>query len=392
MDESIQKVEWRTYYPYVKSFRNNDVIEIIINQADVFDATYDGQILISGKITKVGNGGVSFVNNAAAFMFSSATYEINAKELKSIREVGLVSTVRGYLSYSAEDSKHLSIAGWNYPNVATLNADGTFNFLIPLRDEEINLFNDYRVVTCSKQCIKLIRASNDSNCFLVKEKVTTDKTTVTPDIQNIEVKIKRLYPNDEIKLSLLKAIKADTPILIPYRQWDLHMLPALTAGATKEIWAVKTTSAIESPRYIIVGFQTAKQNKFTADPTHFDNIDITNIRLTLNSESFPNERMRLNFTKNDYAEAHYNYTEFYPSYSNTLQKKSLLDYDTFKNHAFFVIDCSRRDESMKSSTVDVRLDIEAAQGFPDNTSAYCIIVHDCIMEHYPLSEIVKNLA
>jgi hypothetical protein len=95
---------------------------------------------------------------------------------------------------------------------------------------------------------------------------------------------------------------------------------------------------------------------------------------------------------NDYAEAHYNYTEFYPSYSNTLQKKSLLDYLTFRNHALFVIDCSRRDESIKSSTVDVRLDIEAAQGFPDNTSAYCIIVHDCIMEHLPLSEIVKNLA
>ncbi|KAJ8912962.1 hypothetical protein NQ315_000018 [Exocentrus adspersus] len=54
MDESIEKVEWRTYYPYVKSFRNNDTIEITINQSDVFEAMYDGLLLISGKVKKNG--------------------------------------------------------------------------------------------------------------------------------------------------------------------------------------------------------------------------------------------------------------------------------------------------------------------------------------------------
>lgn len=391
IDESIQKIEWRTYYPYVKSFRNNDVVEIAINQSDVFDATYDGLLLITGKATKTGNGDVSFVNNAGAFMFSSTAYEMNAREIESVREAGLITTIRGYLCYTSEDSKHLAIAGWNYPTSPLLNADGSFSFLIPLK-HMFNIFNDYRVVTCGKQTIRLIRSSNDDNCFHVNEKSgSTTKTTVKLNIENIELKIKRIYPNDDIKLRLLKAIKVDTPIVIPYRQWDLHMLPALTAGATKEIWAVKTTSSIESPRYVIVCFQTDRQDKLDNDPTYFDNINISNIRLTLNGESFPNERMRLNFAKNDYIEAHYKYTEFYPSYMNCIQKHSLLDYDKFKNRALFVIDCSRRDESMKSTTVDVRLDIEAAQGFPDNTRAYCIIIHDCIMEHLPLSEIVKSL-
>lgn len=212
MDESIQKIEWRTYYPYIKSFRNNDVIEIAINQSHVFDATYDGLILI---------------------------------------------------------------------------------------------------------------------------------TTVKLNIENVELKIKRIYPNDDIKLKLLKVIKADTPIVIPYRQWDLHMLPALTVGATKEIWAVKTTSSIESLKYVIVCFQTNRQDKMDNDPTYFDNINISYIRLTLNGESFPNKTMRLNFHKNDYIEAHYKYAEFYPSYMNCMQKYSLLDYDTFKNRALFVIDCSK---------------------------------------------------
>lgn len=46
---------------------------------------------------------------------------------------------------------------------------------------------------------------------------------------------------------------------------------------------------------------------------------------------------------------------------------------------------------MKSTTIDVRLDMEATQGFPDNTRAYGIIVYDCIMEYLPLSKIVKSL-
>ncbi|KAJ8916444.1 hypothetical protein NQ315_014657 [Exocentrus adspersus] len=386
MDESIEKVEWRTYYPYVKSFRNNDTIEITINQSDVFEAMYDGLLLISGKVKKNGGGTVSFVNNAGAFMFSAISYEVNVKEIESVRDPGLVSTVRGYMCYTEEDSKHLVVAGWNYL--------GYFNFLIPLK-HLFNIFNDYRVVTCGKQTIRLTRSNNDNNCLLVTEKTTGSTTTTTTasiDIENVELKIKRIYPNNDIRLKLLKAIRADTPIVIPYRQWELHMKPSLPQESTHDVWPIKTTSAVESPRYIIVCFQTDKQDKLTADPTYFDNVNITNIRLTLNGESFPNERMRLNFGKNDYAEAHYRYTEFFPSYMSRMRKRFLLDFKAFKARTLFVIDCSRRDESMKPSTVDVRLDIEASEGFPDNTRAYCILVHDSIMEHLPLTEIVINLS
>ncbi|KAJ8910116.1 hypothetical protein NQ315_007954 [Exocentrus adspersus] len=395
MDESIEKVEWRTYYPYVKSFRNNDTIEITINQSDVFEAMYDGLLLISGKVKKNGGGTVSFVNNAGAFMFSAISYEVNVKEIESVRDPGLVSTVRGYMCYTEEDSKHLVVAGWNYPNAPLLDSnEGYFNFLIPLK-HLFNIFNDYRVVTCGKQTIRLTRSNNDNNCLLVTEKTTGSTTTTTTasiDIENVELKIKRIYPNNDIRLKLLKAIRADTPIVIPYRQWELHMKPSLPQGSTHDVWPIKTTSVMESPRYVIVCFQTDKQGKLTADPTYFDNVNITNIRLTLNGESFPNKRMRLNFEKNDYAEAHYRYTEFFPSNMSRMQKRFLLDFKPFKARTLFVIDCSRRDESMKPSTVDVRLDIEASEGFPGNTRAYCILVHDSIMEHLPLSEIVKNLS
>nr|XP_023027928.1 uncharacterized protein LOC111515966 [Leptinotarsa decemlineata] len=159
-DESIQKVEWRTYYPYVKSFRNNDVIEININQSDAYDALYDSLLFISGKVERTkGDGHVTFVNNAGGFMFQSATYELNGKELEAVREVGIVSTVRGFLTYTDEDIKHLAISGWTYPKSFGIiqTTSLTFNILIPIK-RFLNIFNDYQSVSYGKHTIRLVRA------------------------------------------------------------------------------------------------------------------------------------------------------------------------------------------------------------------------------------------
>ncbi|KAJ8912761.1 hypothetical protein NQ315_016718 [Exocentrus adspersus] len=209
-------------------------------------------------------------------------------------------------------------------------------------------------------------------------------------IINKKDKIKRIYPERAIKEKLLEGVAANNSIIMPYRQWDVQV-KTLAAGAISDAWAVKTTSHVESPRYVIVCFQVEKLDKLKKDPTYFDHINITNIKLSLNAESFPTERMRLNFDNNDYNEAHFRYTEFQSSYLNCSEKRPILDYDVFKERTLFVIDCSRRDENETSSTVDVRLEIEAAQGFPENTRAYCIIIHDCIMEYLPLDNIVNNL-
>ncbi|CAG9822214.1 unnamed protein product [Phaedon cochleariae] len=220
---------------------------------------------------------------------------------------------------------------------------------------------------------------------------TTTTTTVEVQIHSVVLKVKHVFPNDEIELQLMQPIKNDTPILIPFRKWDLSQLPALTNGAKSEIWAVKTSASVERPRYVIVCFQKSKRDNAEADATHFDNTSIASIRLALNGEYWPNERMQLDFAKQDYTLAYYNYTRFYSSYSHSTEVHPILDYGEFKQHALFVIDCSRQEETMKSSTVDIKLEIEADKGFPADTKAYCIIVHDCLLEYFPLTEVVRTL-
>ncbi|CAG9820765.1 unnamed protein product [Phaedon cochleariae] len=139
-------------------------------------------------------------------------------------------------------------------------------------------------------------------------------------IESISLKVPHLTPNDNIKLQLLPRIKADEPMLIPFRRWELHELPALTQGSTIEIWSVKTCSALGSPRYVIVFFQTKKSDNIHEDMTLFDNANMKSMRLALNSDFYPQERMQLDFSKNQYADAHFNYTEFNRSYHNYSKK------------------------------------------------------------------------
>lgn len=395
-DETIQKLETRTYYPYVKSFHNSDVIEITINQGDSWLSMHDAALFIEGKVTKTaGAGDVSLVNNAGAFLFDSISYDLNGKEIDSARDPGIISTIKGYLCYSENDSKHLDIAGWNYPATPIINKnDGSFVMRLPLH-HLLGIFNDYKLVQFGKQTLRLVRARNDNDCIKITE--VNNPTTATKaelKIENVSLKVNIVFPNDVLKLNLLQSIKSDRPIVMPFRKWEYHELPQLTQGANKEIWAVKTCIALESPRYVIIAFHTDRRGQTSKDPSYFDNIDVSDIRVMLNGEYYPVERMRLDFEKNNFVEAHYNYTQFYSSFKNDYSsfKQPLLDYVAFKNRSLFVIDCSRRNDTLKSSTVDVKVDIEANRGFPANTKAYCVIIHDCIMEHLPLSEIVRNLS
>lgn len=92
----------------------------------------------------------------------------------------------------------------------------------------------------------------------------------------------------------------------------------------------------ESTRYHC-GLSNRQRHNSWQDPTAFDHIDITNIRLTLNADSWPKERMTLNFEKNEYAETDQAYSDFQSG--NGGQKQPLLDYAAFKTHCLFVNHC-----------------------------------------------------
>jgi len=57
-----------------------------------------------------------------------------------------------------------------------------------------------------------------------------------------------------------------------------------------------------------------------------------------------------------------------------------LTFETFlRNGPFVIIDYSRQNESVKSGTMDIRLEFEYKEDIPANTTAYFLIIHDRVI-------------
>ncbi|KYN09368.1 hypothetical protein ALC57_18526 [Trachymyrmex cornetzi] len=58
---------------------------------------------------------------------------------------------------------------------------------------------------------------------------------------------------------------------------------------------------------------------------------------------------------------------------------------------FAVIDCSRQNVSVMSTTVDVCIEFDCKKNVPVNTTAYYFIIHDRVIEYCPLSNVVRKI-
>ena len=191
------------------------------------------------------------------------------------------------------------------------------------------------------------------------------------------------------KLSLFQTLESERFLNMCFRSWDLYEFPLLQR-TTKHSWAVKTTTQLEKPRFVILALQTGRKNVLSENVAEFDACKLVNVRLHLNSEFYPYDDMNLNFDKNRFAILYDMYARFHKAYYGS--GKSSLNIDEFRDRGpFVVIDCSRQNESVKSTTVDVRIEFECKNDIPANTTAYCLILHDRMVEYNPLNNIVRRI-
>jgi len=94
------------------------------------------------------------------------------------------------------------------------------------------------------------------------------------------------------------------------------------------------------------------------DISRFD-CKLINAKLYLNLECYPYDDLNLDFDKNRCAILYDLYARFCKGYYGYEYLEPSLTFTTFlRNGPFVIIDCSRQNESVKSGTVDVRLDFE----------------------------------
>ena len=397
-DESVAHYEVHAHQPYTASFNNSDEIRISIQHQDLCLLPSRSALHICGRLVKGNNTPVEntkLVNNAICHLFEEIRYELNAIEIDKCKNVGLTTLMKGLVSYNPTQSFIIENAGWIdvEETQKIINDDGYFDVTIPL-SLIFGFAEDYRkIVVNAKHELVLMRSRNNINAV--------EQTAIRADnvegYENFNIELTRIewlmpyvVASNSNKIRLLDFVGKDRPIVMSFRTWELYEYPLLPI-TSRQVWTVKTSNQLEKPRFVILGFQTNRKDRRAANASRFDHCNLTNVKLFLNSQSYPYGNLNLDVNRNQFAMLYDMYANFQNSYyskdSEPMLKKS--QYLTYA--PLIVIDCSKQNESLKSAPVDIRLEFEAKENFPAGTSAYCLILHDRIVQYSPVSGDVQKL-
>ncbi|XP_030767698.1 uncharacterized protein LOC115891392 [Sitophilus oryzae] len=272
IDNSIVSSELHTYQPYISSkFDYNDEIRIPIQELDAYTLPSESLLYIEGKLTNTeGNytKRLRFTNNGIAFLFREIRYELNGITIDALRNVGLASTLKGYLSSNTNESLKLQNAGW-FPHRKEedriiVDENGKFSVSIPLK-LLMGFFEDYRkIIINMKQELVLIRSNNDVDGVFFKDDVTPPSTTLeSPKVSfdKIYWKVPHISVDIPQQLALTRILESNKDILIGFRSWELVEYSSLTE-TTRHTWPVKTTSKLEAPRPVIIRVSRKSKRRY----------------------------------------------------------------------------------------------------------------------------------
>ncbi|XP_057335456.1 uncharacterized protein LOC130674205 [Microplitis mediator] len=395
-DDSISHYELHAHQPYASStLNNNDEVRITIQNQNLCILPSKSALHIPGKFTKNDNTAIvattNLVNMGIVHMIKEFRLLMNGVEVDRSSNVGITSLMKGYVSFSPNQLSTLENAGWVMENnVKLINAAGNFDFLIPLNILS-GFAEDYLKVLMNVQLEIVLTISNsDINAYIQQAAAGADAEEVKLTLQKIEWIVPYVTPPDKEKIQALNYITSDPAISISFRTWESYEYLLLPA-TSRHIWAVKTSTQLEKPRYVILGFQTARKNDARKNASRFDHCLLRNVKLFLNSQSYPYGYLNLDINDNQCALLYNMYTDFQSSYYDKEPEPLLTKRKFLQEAPLCVIDCSKQSEAIKSGPVDIRLEFESTNQFPQNTTADCLIIHDRIVEYNPISSTVRKL-
>lgn len=389
IDESIKNYSYRTIYSFNNNqFNTNDEVRYIVMDKNLFIHPHESQLVIDLEIIRPKKKAptdetvrVGMSEFGIAHLFSKLAFYINGQKIDEVNNVGLTTALKSAASLSfSEKAKYSNLLFHN--NTYDLEK---VTMCLPLKLLS-GFFEDYKRVLFNCQLdLVLLRSQSNKNCL--------DSAVDGADIKitNMVWQVPFVEPNDQLRLEMMKIIKNDTLVTIPFRNWGLYTYPTLPK--TKAMtWPIRTVSSMERPRFIIVGFQTNRENQAAKDNGEFDNCDIKNVTAYLGSERYPYINYNCDFARHSYATLYAEYVKFQEKYYGRRHSEPMYDIKAFKdNYSIWCIDTMHQAEVASSSNMDIKLEIESDTNFPDETSCHCLIISDRVFEYSPFSGIVKQI-
>src|SRR2546425_158679 len=439
-DKNIELFQYYEHSPQSQDNLNRlgGIIQIDANATDSYlipGKSYrhiKGQLVGNDNNVYAENSEIALINNAMMYLFESISYQIGTILVETIHSPGQVSTIFGLLSYpddfnsssglmfcwSKDTTSHANSSKYNrLPNaniagdapinagtltpvenpnynqgfaarrnlLMSVNPTGHFSFLIPF--DHIFGFGDYtKAIYNVKHSLKFTRKTSDNEAIHRANGVRDGKIKLT----HISWRIPALNI-ERGKLSELRNIienKQMIPVGYRARTTDSTIL-----SQTREFsWRTPALNGVEKPRWIIIGFQTNKNESQEQNPAVFDHLDLTSACVKLNTDEYPGEKFTINFPTNDYSILYEMFNRFKKDYYgfNSLVGGTQVNFSAFKSlFPILVFDVQyQKERANETGIIDIQLKFSFANPVPANTTAYITTISDRM---YHLKSDGKNL-
>ena len=420
VDDSIYEYEYKEYNAIAGTNYNRGSIVITIEAQDIYTHPAESFLIIDGQLRKNDDtvyadaDTVTLINNGIMYLFSDIRYHIASHEIEVLQNPGQATTMLGMLKYPDDFNKSQGLNQLWLPDTALANdndnaiADktdnigfkkrhshiiikpdpkGTFSFKIPLK-HFLGFCEDYKKILYGMQ--QRLTLTHTGNLFdPIFRTAGTDVGKV--HIENIRWFMPHVIPSDAYRLQLDKVIEKKEKIPVGYRmlQCDSTQVPE---GINTFTWRLGVKSSPDIPRFIIIGFQTGKNNLQTANPAIFDHLYLRNIYVTLNAKRYPDTDYNNDFNKNQYSRIYGDTALFRKKFFNMDELISNCGINTaeFKTlYPLYLFDVSKQSEKLKTSVSDIHIKATfntpppppvgggpAVANPPANTIAYAVIISD----------------
>ena len=406
-DDSIDKYEDVEYEPVAGTNLNSSGadIRLPIETQDIFTHPSESFLIIAGELRKndnnryADNDPIALTNNGIMHLFKRIRYDLSGQEMENIMNVGQATTMLGLLKYPDDFSKSKGLnqlwykdttdtavladnAGFKIRHdyiITNSRPRGSFSFRIPLKHISGFCVDYDKVVYGLKHNLTLTR--NDDNEAIYRGAAAGAGGALVAGkivLSKISWFMPHVTPADKDKMELYKVIERKEKIPVGYRmiQCDSASIPQ---NSTSFSWRLSVKSSPEVPRFIIVAFQTAKSNNQEANTSIFDNVNVSNIYVMLNSVRYPTADYNIVFVGQKFSRVYGDVAELRAKFFNMDELVSSpninpSDYRTL--YPLFLFDVSKQSEKLKYSTTDIQVKMHFNAGIPANTEAYAVIISD----------------
>ena len=443
IDETTEEYEYFEYSPDSETLESlNGIREIRFNveALSTFIHPHNSFLYFEGQIlrnddstTYVDEQNVTLANDGILHLFSEMKYSINGQPIEDILNPAISSIMLGILRYpddfssseglmqcwykdtgnggllgtikqeaSKGNDKVYPIKSFNnigreerkkffYDSVFGNANKGKFSFCIPLK-HIFGFCDDYdKVMYGVNHGLSLFR-KGDGTAIHKPGKVTiggveSDVTLAKIILEKIKWCVPHVKPSLEIYNSLTEKIGKGVNIKIGFKS---RKVDEKIVDSANWSWRVAVTSGNETPRFLILGFQTGNKlnqdgedNTKEANPSVFDHCDVDHIQVKMLGRLYPSQAEILNFPANQYSKAYNNAAKFRELFDGTPDLFSHFGITPidFKNlYPLFVFNVSNQIPKTVSAVVEVVFNVKFNANPPANTTAYCLTISDKIFD------------